>query len=172
MDFVTTTQVLGNLGEFVGAVAVVVTLFYLAVQVRQSKHATEANTRSIEESRQLTLAQTYFGRAALLFQTNAAIANGLLGEIIPKALSDGVEKLSQVDRGRLRHYCWAQRSYFDSVHYQYQRGYIDPEFYNSQFKAGMKIWGPLWLDLGLDLSELRPEFAQELQRTLSDSTPS
>ena len=42
-----TIQDLGALGEFVGAFAVVATLFYLVVQVRQSKKATEANTRAI-----------------------------------------------------------------------------------------------------------------------------
>ena len=37
---------LGALGEFVGSIAVVVTLVFLAIQVRHSKNATEANTRS------------------------------------------------------------------------------------------------------------------------------
>lgn len=37
MDHQTFAQLLGNYGEFVGAIAVVVTLAYLAVQVRQSK---------------------------------------------------------------------------------------------------------------------------------------
>ena len=36
---------LGALGEFVGALAVVATLIYLAIQVRQSKEATEENSR-------------------------------------------------------------------------------------------------------------------------------
>ena len=36
MDLMSTAQLLGNLGEFVGAIAVVVTLGYLAVQVRHS----------------------------------------------------------------------------------------------------------------------------------------
>jgi hypothetical protein len=34
VDHQTFAQLLGNYGEFVGAVAVVATLFYLAVQVR------------------------------------------------------------------------------------------------------------------------------------------
>jgi hypothetical protein len=37
-----TLQDLGNLGEFVGAVAVVVSLVYLAVQIRQSAAASVA----------------------------------------------------------------------------------------------------------------------------------
>ncbi len=41
-----TIQMLGNLGEFVGAIAVVATLVYLAIQVRHSKEAMEANTKS------------------------------------------------------------------------------------------------------------------------------
>jgi hypothetical protein len=47
MDHQAIAQLLGNYGEFVGAIAVVVTLAYLAVQVRQSKEATEANTRQM-----------------------------------------------------------------------------------------------------------------------------
>jgi len=57
------SQILGNIGEFVGAVAVVVTLFYLAVQVRHSKDATEANTRSLEQSRELALNEAGFNVA-------------------------------------------------------------------------------------------------------------
>lgn len=39
-----TIMELGALGEFVGAIAVVVTLFYLAVQIRASRKATEVST--------------------------------------------------------------------------------------------------------------------------------
>ena len=47
MDHQAFAQLLGNYGEFIGAIAVVVTLAYLAVQVRQSREATEANTRQM-----------------------------------------------------------------------------------------------------------------------------
>ena len=39
-------QLLGNFGEFVGAIAVVVTLAYLAVQIRQNTKSTKALTHS------------------------------------------------------------------------------------------------------------------------------
>ena len=42
MDFVDTTQVLGNLGEFFGAIAVFATLAYLAVQIRQNTKAQQS----------------------------------------------------------------------------------------------------------------------------------
>ena len=38
-------QILGNLGEFVGALAVVATLIYLTIQVRNSRDAMEENSR-------------------------------------------------------------------------------------------------------------------------------
>ncbi len=47
MDHQTFAQLLGNYGEFVGAVAVVITLVYLAVQVRHSRQATEVNTTAL-----------------------------------------------------------------------------------------------------------------------------
>ena len=45
MTMLELSQVLGNWGEFIGAIAVVVTLVYLARQVKHSMAATEANTR-------------------------------------------------------------------------------------------------------------------------------
>ena len=36
MDLMSTTQLMGNVGEFVGAIGVVVTLGYLVIQIRQN----------------------------------------------------------------------------------------------------------------------------------------
>jgi antirestriction protein len=43
MDLMDTAQLLGNFGEFVGAIAVVVTLVYLALQIRQNNKNLSAN---------------------------------------------------------------------------------------------------------------------------------
>ncbi len=51
MDLMSIAQLLGNFGEFVGAIAVVVTLVYLAVQVKQSKVATEVRLLSDDGGR-------------------------------------------------------------------------------------------------------------------------
>jgi hypothetical protein len=47
MDHQAVAEMLGNYGEFVGAIAVVGTLIYLAIQVRQSREATIENTKAI-----------------------------------------------------------------------------------------------------------------------------
>ena len=77
MDHQAFAQLLGNYGEFVGAIAVVATLFYLAVQVRHSKSATEANTRSLEQSRELAMNEAGFNVA----RSRQEFANA----IIPRA---------------------------------------------------------------------------------------
>jgi hypothetical protein len=51
-------EMLGNYGEFIGALAVVITLAYLAVQVRYSRESLDANTRAMDENRALARADT------------------------------------------------------------------------------------------------------------------
>ena len=43
MDLMSTAQLLGNFGEFFGAIAVFVTLAYLTIQVRQKSSNMDAN---------------------------------------------------------------------------------------------------------------------------------
>jgi hypothetical protein len=44
MDIMSTAQLLGNFGEFVGPIAILVTLVYLGIQVRKSQIAAKADT--------------------------------------------------------------------------------------------------------------------------------
>ena len=51
MDLMQTAQLLGNFGEFFGAIAVVATLFYLSVQIRQNSRATQmSNSHELNEA--------------------------------------------------------------------------------------------------------------------------
>lgn len=47
------TQILGNLGEFVGAIGVVATLIYVAIQVRHSAELLKINNAAIKENTRL-----------------------------------------------------------------------------------------------------------------------
>jgi len=69
MNVVELSQILGNFGEFVGAIAVVGTLAYLAIQVRHGKEAVDANSRSLAKSHRLAVAQAHQARASLLEQS-------------------------------------------------------------------------------------------------------
>ena len=45
MDLISISQLLGNFGEFVGAVAVVITLIYLSVQIKTNATMTKATIK-------------------------------------------------------------------------------------------------------------------------------
>ena len=51
-----TIETLGNLGEFVGAIGIVVTLVYLSIQVRHSRSLIEANNVATEKNTRLVKA--------------------------------------------------------------------------------------------------------------------
>ena len=58
MDHQAFAQLLGNYGEFFGAIAVVMTLFYLALQIRQNSRATQmSNSHKLNEATRAFLAK-------------------------------------------------------------------------------------------------------------------
>jgi len=107
MSFMDTAQLLGNLGEFVGAIVIVATLIYLAMQVRQNTNALHA------QSRQSVLS----GAQAELF---AVVENPDLFTTVLKKEPLTPEEHVKLNAwllamGRLREFAWLQ----------YQSGVID-----------------------------------------------
>ena len=95
--------------------AVVVTLLYIATQVRQSKEALDANTRSLEESRKLGMAQTYQHRGLLITEQLISLRDSpyisvLSGDIPPEEESE--------DWLRYRAHMRLHMNYCDNLHYQ------------------------------------------------------
>jgi len=95
MDHQTFAQLLGNYGEFVGAIAVVVTLGYLAVQVKHSKNSMDENTRVLQENRQLTRAEALdqFGR-----RWDSAVNNAMGSREAAAIFVRGNRDLSELDQ--------------------------------------------------------------------------
>ena len=169
MDLMSTAQLLGNLGEFLGAIAVVVTLFYLAVQVRHGKEATEANTHSLDESRKLAAAQAYQNRSTQLEQAASAFAESdYLPEIMIKYEQGGLEALNAIEASRMRQRVVGLVSRLDNIHYQYQQGFTDDEFYNSVFVDVVKKTEPRMRDFDIDVGG-RPSFKAEVERIASEA---
>jgi hypothetical protein len=158
---------LGALGEFVGAIGVVATLAYLAVQIRQ-------NTRSMEESRRLALAQTYQMRAdALQDMLVRAADSERIGPIITKLVEAGypeevasLDVLSPVERGRFRQWQIAQQTHWDNMYFQYQQGFLDEEYYRNSFRERVRRLAPIWAALGVSGS--RSSFNAEIERILAE----
>jgi hypothetical protein len=158
-----TLQDWGSIGEVIGALAVVVTLIYLAKQIRQNTHA-------MDESRKLALAQTYQMRSdALQAMLVHAADSEHIGPIIIKLTELGypedvkaLDALGDAERRRFRMWQIAQQTHWDNMHYQYQQGYLDPEYYEDEFKHRVARLAPTWKALGL--TNGRRSFLDEIER--------
>jgi hypothetical protein len=166
-----TLMELGALGEFVGAIAVVVTLVYLAVQIRQSNQA-------MREGRRLALAQTYQMRAdALQDMLVRAAESEHIAPVLAKLTGTGYPEdvgslacLDPLERARFRLWQIAQQTHWDNMFFQYQQGYLDEEYYRDSFQMRVRRLAPIWSALGVSGS--RVSFEREMERLLAEPGPS
>ena len=160
---------LGALGELLGSVAVLVTLVYLSVQVRQS-------TRTMNESKKLALAQTYQMRSdALQMMLVHAADSEHIGPIITKLTGAGypedlgaLEHLSKEERGRFRQWQIAQQTHWDNMFFQYQQGFIDEEYYRDSFRERVRRLAPTWKML--NITGARGSFVDEIENILAEDS--
>ncbi len=172
-------QMLGNLGEFVGAIAVVATLVYLAIQVRHSKEAMEANTKSLDEGRKLALAQTYQARSDNLQQMGMFLAGSQeLSEIAEKIKPEDAsvdeyrtayQSLTPVEQRRWRTFQLAHVNRMDNLVFQYQQGLMTEEYYKTGIRGPLAFFATGWEALGLLERRGRPSFFAEIENAAAES---
>ena len=163
-------EAIGAIGEVLGALGIIVTLVYLAMQIRQ-------NTLAMEEGRRLALAQAYQLRADGLSDMMVEAANGLIGGIIVKLTAagypenlDALKQLTPEELGRFRQWQIAQQSHWDNIYQQYQQGFVDDEYYEEAFKDRVARLVPVWRALGL--TQNRSSFQEEMDRLSPPPDPS
>lgn len=164
MDMVTITQILGNLGEFIGAIAVLVTLVYLAIQVKHSRDATERNSEII-------LAQNYQSRSEAAQRGQLLVADS---QYLAPLMTGREPILSDVDdlndEEALRLSCYFRYLLFalDNQHYQYERGFIDREHFETVVIPAIRNISPTLKALGLLEEMVRPSFRAAVEQYQAD----
>lgn len=126
MDLMSTAQLLGNFGEFVGAIAVVITLAYLAIQVRLGRAATEANTKQLESAALRDMTARMESRA-LLIASNSDFA----GKIHRFHVDS--ESLTDLDRFQLAWYLASWVADLEEAYRQHSLGTIPESALNSRW---------------------------------------
>ena len=106
-------EAIGAVGERLGAVAVLLTLFYLASQLRQSNRATQANIES--------QAGEWWSQ-----HNQQMIHSPEMIEVIESGLND-IGTLSDPDRRRFSWWLASMFYMFQNLHDQYQRGIVSEE---------------------------------------------
>ena len=89
-------QELGSLGEFVGAIAVMITLVYLAIQTRLTRKAAEVTQRAAEETAKYASVQAGAAVAEGYSRWRLLVSNLETAKIIAKARSE--DKLTEAEQ--------------------------------------------------------------------------
>ncbi len=150
MSLVEATAILGNLGELIGAVAVVITLVYLAMQIKQ-------NTNAIRASNQATVLIN------IQNLSQPIIRDRELGAIVVKALA--APELLQANE-KLAAYAW----FFDMLkteeltYGRYLAGELDAEYW----QATLNFYRSYWSTPGFasDWSDRRGAFTATFQTAI------
>jgi hypothetical protein len=174
MSLMEAFQLLGNVGEFFGAIAVVATLIFLTIQVKHSKASVEANTKSLEESRRLALAQTYQARAEVrIGQLQLEAESEFVAPLLEKleslnwdANEEAFDSLNPLEQRRVRAWLTAGQRQFDNYHYQYEQGFIDEEYWQNVIYPGLRSSASSWRFI--PRTGYRPSFKALISRALSE----
>lgn len=111
-------EAIGAAGELVGAVAVFMTLLYLAKQIRQ-------NSQAVKNS----AAQTLLSEANGALQVAASDPGTARAVILGQTL---LEELSEGERAQFIVWIFAWMRTIEQAYFQYLQGNIDPEIWEGQ----------------------------------------
>ncbi|WOJ92324.1 hypothetical protein R0135_11055 [Congregibacter variabilis] len=140
--------------EVLGALAVIVTLIYLAVQLRQQNTVTKAQ---IEQQRADSVIQ-------LVGVLSATENRALYTQVVMDSSLTSAD-LSEEENVHLRIIVSPIRANFENTYRQFQSGYISKEFYDEVSKQLYLIHGPLILRFNMPLTT---GFRAELVRIIEN----
>ena len=146
-----------DLAELVALVAVIGGLVAVVIELRQTQSALSS--------------QAYQTRALDVINTMHEVsANPELAVLVNDYL-DGdltVDAASTEELVQLRNHFYLRRTDLDNEHYQYQNGFLDPDFYATTTRREIKAYAPHWRAFGIP--EPRQQFSEEVERILADPT--
>jgi hypothetical protein len=116
---------LGNIGEFVAAVAVVLSLIYLALQIRQNTMQITQNTKTVRSA-------TFRGATQLFTQFMARLSESPeLAAIVVKA-NESQSDLDPAQRLQFDSYAMEVFTIYEDLFFQAKDEMLDPEFWSSR----------------------------------------
>ena len=121
-------EAIGAIGEVGGAIAVVMTLVYLARQIRQSTQATRI--------------AAYHQAQEQTWSVGAAIStDSRLAEILAKASAEGIDALEVPDRVRFQMAMSSLYFGFESLLALHEKGLIDGDLWENWFENAIQLLG-------------------------------
>ena len=150
-------EAIGAIGEVSGALAVVLTLLYLA--------------RQISESRKATIAQIYQGRADAASRSIGRYPMGAKFALLVSSLGidEAFDQLTDEEREQLVYYIFDFMIRLDNIYFQYQQG-LFPEGFIEDVKRTIRLSQRLRSLLGINVEEMLVSQAfKDLVRSIDES---
>ena len=144
-----------DIAEIVALMAVIGGLVAVVIELRQTQSALRA--------------QAYQTRA---LDVISAMRESSVNPELDVLLSDyltaklTVETASPLELSQIRSHFYIRRTDLDNEHFQYQNGFLDPDFYRTTTEREIKAFAPHWRGLGIP--EPRQQFTEEVDRILAD----
>ena len=146
--------------EVIGAIAIVATLVYLSVQIRQ-------NARALERQEEIARSQIWQARADSI--TNLSILACSTPKNIDvitkfKNIKDlNPKELSAEEQALAYLLLTSVRANMENTYLQYKKGYLPDNFYRDVAEPHNREWGPLFITFDLPLTR---EYKKELERLI------
>jgi hypothetical protein len=115
---------LASIGPFVSAGAVVISLIYVSVQVRQAHRYQQASIRQ--------------GRSTRIVNLFMGASNPSVADAVAKGIA-GAEGISSTQFEQFRYYCMAEISHAEDSFYQHQDGLLNDAAFET-FVSALKGW--------------------------------
>ena len=141
--------------ELLALVAVIGGLIAVVMELRQTQSALRA--------------QAYQTRALDVIDAKRfSSANPELSLLIQKIYSGelDIESATPEERSQINSHFYIKRTDLDNEHYQFQNGFLDPNFYRTTTEREIKAFASFWRALGVN--EPRQQFTEEVDRILAD----
>ena len=110
-------EAISSIGDIIGAIGVVISLIYLAMQIRQNTKAMKA-----QSAREAVAAMRDFNKSMV---EDPEIAR------IFRVGAESINSLNEEERGRFGHILFNFFKTAEELHYQYLQGTLDPEIWFS-----------------------------------------
>ncbi len=152
---------IGAIGELLSAIAVLVTLVYLAVQVRYSRDL-------LEENRKLALSQVYQGRANFRRAVHSEFGSPEVSKIAAKITQgdgpsdDAVERFHELEAHEQTQYRQVQEQWcvmMDDTLLQIELGLLDDRAIESAHTFIRNMY-PWWVAIGCTISPRLRDWAE------------
>lgn len=152
-------EAVGAIAELAGAVAVVVTLAYLAKQITQNTNIMKAQAYQARSDALMDLTMRV-GESENLSSISSKIFTTDDGE--PKMNEEAIASLSPQEFSQFRFYLTAHLHRMDNLLKQYELGFLDQDYFDRGIaRSARNFWIPMWRKFDVFLAE---DFIQRLSK--------